>query len=203
MDYYAGLDVSLDETSVCVVDGHGAVVHEEKVATEVEAIAETLRRFARSLARVGIEAGPFSPWLHRGLHGAGFAVICIETRHLKASLGAMRNKTDRNDARGIAQMIRLGWVRMVHVKSPESHAIRLLLTNRKTLQRKALDIQNEIRGTLKAFGLKVGKVSRRSFEKKVCELIGDQQAQSETADSAIEPCSPGSQTSIVQRIGVF
>lgn len=95
MDYYAGLDVSLEETSVCVVDGDGAVVHEEKVATEVEAIAETLRRFARSLARVGLEAGPFSPWLHRGLHGAGFAVICIETRHLKASLGAMRNKTDR------------------------------------------------------------------------------------------------------------
>ncbi len=95
------------------------------------------------------------------------------------------------------------WVRMVHVKSPESHAIRLLVTNPKTLQRKALDIQNEIRGTLKAFGLKVGKVSRRSFEKKVCELIGDQQAQSETADSAIEPCSPGSQISIVQRVGVF
>ena len=86
----------------------------------------------------------------------------------------MRNKTDRNDARGIAQMMRLDWVRMVHVKSPESHALRLLLTNRKTLQRKALDIENEIRRTLKAFGLKVGKVSRRSFERKVCELIGDQ-----------------------------
>ncbi|MFQ5974588.1 MAG: IS110 family transposase [Alphaproteobacteria bacterium] len=174
MDYYAGLDVSLEETSVCVVDGEGAVVHEVKVATEVEAIAETLQRFARSLARVGLEAGPLSPWLHGGLHGAGFAVICIETRHLKASLAAMRNKTDRNDARGMAQMMRLGWIRMVHVKSPESHALRLLLTNRKTLQRKATDIENEIRGTLKAFGLKVGKVSQRSFEKKVCELIGDQ-----------------------------
>ncbi len=79
-------------------------MHEAKVATEVEAIAETLRRFARSLARVALEAGPLSPWLHGGLHGAGFAVICIETRHLKASLGAMRNKTDRNDARGIAQI---------------------------------------------------------------------------------------------------
>ncbi len=89
MDYYAGLDVSLEETSVGV--GDGAVVHEAKVATEVEAIAETLRRFARSLARVGLEAGPLSPWLHGGLHGVGFAVICIETRHLKASLGAMRN----------------------------------------------------------------------------------------------------------------
>ncbi len=77
--------------AVCVVDGDGAVLHEAKVATEVEAIAETLRSLARSLARVGLEAGPLSPWLHGGLHGAGFPVICIETRHLKASLGAMRN----------------------------------------------------------------------------------------------------------------
>ncbi len=82
MDYHAGLDVSLEETSVCVVDGDGAVAHEAKVATEVEAIAETLRRLARSLARVGLEAGPLSPWLHGGLHGAGFPVVCIETRHL-------------------------------------------------------------------------------------------------------------------------
>ncbi len=101
-------------------------------------------------------------------------LICIDARHAKAALSLQINRTERNDARGIAQMMRLGWVRMVHVKSPESHALRLLLTNRKTLQRKSLDIENEIRGTLKAFGLKVGKVSRRSFEKKVCELIGDQ-----------------------------
>ncbi len=150
------------------------MVHEEKVATEPAVIGEVLRRFAASLARVGLEAGPLSPWLYAGLREAGFAAICIETRHLKASLGAMRNKTDRNDARGIAQVMRLGWFRVVHVKSTESHRLRLLLRNRKTLQRKAIDIESEIRGTLKAFGLKVGKAGKRLFKQKVCELLADQ-----------------------------
>lgn len=110
------------------------------------------------------------------LCAAGFAVIGIETRQVKAALTAMRNKTDRNDARGIAQIMRTGWFRMVHVKGSESHELRFLLTNRKTLQRKALDIENEIRGTLKAFGLKVGKVSRRRFEARVLELTADRAA---------------------------
>lgn len=173
MIYYAGLDVSLEETSVCVVDEKGHVVQETKVASEWEAIAKVLQPIAASLARVGLEAGPLSPWLSDGLRVAGFAAICIETRHLKASLGAMRNKTDRNDARGIAQMMRLSWFRAVHVKSAESHRLRLLLSNRKTLQRKAIDIENEIRGTLKAFGLKIGKVSKRLFEMRVWELLAE------------------------------
>jgi transposase len=105
MIYYAGLDVSLEETSVCVMDEKGHVVQETKVASKWEAIAKVLRPIAASLARVGLEAGPLSPWLCDGLREAGFAAICIETRHLKASLGAMRNKTDRNDARGIAQLV--------------------------------------------------------------------------------------------------
>ncbi len=154
MDYYAGLDVSLEETSVCVVDGDGAVVHEARVATAVEAIAETLRRFARSLARVALDALALAPW--RPARGR----FCGDLHRDQAPQGLVGGDAQqRNDARGIAQMMRLGWVRMVHVKSPESHAFRLLLTNRKTLQRKALDIENEIRGTLKAFGLKVGNPS--------------------------------------------
>jgi transposase len=173
MKYYAGLDVSLEETSICVVDGDGAIVAERKVASAPRAIAEALRALGLVFERVGLEAGPLSPWLHDGLHSEGLPAICIETRQMKAALRAMRNKTDRNDARGIAHVMRTGWFRWVHVKSPESQELRLLLTHRKTLQRKALDIENEIRGTLKAFGLKVGKASRGRFAARVHELVAD------------------------------
>jgi transposase len=173
MKYFAGLDVSLEETSLCVVDGEGAIVAERKVASEPWAIAESLRAMGLGFERVGLEAGPLSPWLHDGLRAEGLPAICVETRQMKAALRAMRNKTDRNDARGIAQVMRTGWFRFVHVKSPESQELRLLLTHRKLLQRKALDIENEIRGTLKAFGLKVGKVSRGRFATRVGALVAD------------------------------
>ncbi len=173
MKYYAGLDVSLEETSLCVVDGEGAIVAERKVASEPRAIAESLRALGFDFERVGLEAGPLSPWLHDGLRAEGLPAICIETRQMKAALQAMRNKTDRNDARGIAQVMRTGWFRFVHVKSLESQELRLLLTHRRTLQRKALDIENEIRGTLKAFGLKIGKASRGRFAARVRELVAD------------------------------
>src|SRR5512144_1125499 len=176
MEHFAGLDVSLEQTSICIVDSEGRIVVEKRVASQPASIAGALSSAALTLKRVGLEAGPLSPWLHAGLRAAGFAVICIETRQMKAALKAMRNKTDRNDARGIAQIMRTGWFRMVHVKGSESHELRFLLTNRKTLQRKALDIENEIRGTLKAFGLKVGKVSRRRFEARVLEVTVDRAA---------------------------
>ena len=176
MEYFAGLDVSLEETCICIVDSEGRIVVEKRVASQPASIAEALSSAGFTMKRVGLEAGPLSPWLHAGLYAAGFAVICIETRQVKAALKAMRNKTDRNDARGIAQIMRTGWFRMVHVKGTESHELRFLLTNRKTLQRKALDIENEIRGTLKAFGLKVGKVSRRRFEARVLEVTVDRAA---------------------------
>jgi transposase len=173
MKYFAGLDVSLEETSLCVVDGEGKIVAERKVASEPRAIAESLRAVGLGFERVGLEAGPLSPWLHGGLRAEGLPAICIETRQMKAALRAMRNKTDRNDARGIAQVMRTGWFRFVHVKSPESQELRLLLNHRKTLQRKTLDLENEIRGTLKAFGLKVGKVSRGRFAARVRKLVAD------------------------------
>ena len=108
MKYYAGLDVSLEETSICVVDGDGAIVAERKVASEPRAIGEALRALGLVFERVGLEAGPLSPWLHDGLHSEGLPAICIETRQMKAALQAMRNKTDRNDARGIARVMRTG-----------------------------------------------------------------------------------------------
>lgn len=175
MDYYAGIDVSLEESSICVVDAEGTSVCELKIKSDPLAIARALKQLNLPLKRVGLEAGPLAPWLHAGLRAAGLPAICVETRHMKSALGAMRNKTDKNDARGIAQMMRTGWFRAVHVKRVESHEARLLLTNRSTLQSKALDLESCIRGTLKAFGLKVGKVSRAAFDARVRDLIADRE----------------------------
>ncbi len=117
MDYYAGLDVSLELTSVCLVDTQGQVVREAKVASEPEALIRFLCAQELGIARIGLEAGPLSQWLHAGLVTAGFEVVLLETRHVKAALSAMTVKTDRRDARGIAQLLRLGWYRPVHAKS--------------------------------------------------------------------------------------
>jgi hypothetical protein len=125
------------------------------------------------LQRIGLEAGPLSPWLYEGLRTAGLPVVCIETRRMKGATAAMAVKTDRNDARAIAQAIRVGWFTAVHVKTAESQELRLLLNNRRTLQAALLTLDNEIRGTLKAFGLKVGAVTTAKFEGRVTELVAD------------------------------
>jgi transposase len=114
----------LEETRICIVDSEGRIVVEKKVASQPASIAGALNSAGFTLKRVGLEAGPLSPWLYAGLCAAGFAAICIETRQVKAALKAMRNKTDRNDARGIAQIMRTGWFRMVHVKGTESQQVR-------------------------------------------------------------------------------
>ena len=110
-------------------------------------------------------------WLYRELHSSGLPVIVVEARHMRVSLSTMRNKTDRNDARGIAQMMRLGWFRAVHVKNVEMQKMRTLLFNRKLLKRKLVDIENHIRGALRTYGLLVGAVSRGQYEARVRELI--------------------------------
>jgi transposase len=174
MEYYAGLDVSLEATSVCVVNESGVIVCERKVVSDPDTIDQALRESGGSFKRIGLEAGPLSQWLYDGLRTHGWPVLCVDPRHMKASLSAMRNKTDKNDARGIAQMMRVGLYQVVHVKSRETHELRLLLTNRGVLRRKCLDIENEVRGSLKIFGLKVGRVTKYTFERRVRELIGDQ-----------------------------
>jgi transposase len=126
MEHFAGIDVSLEQRSVCVVDGAGKIVREAKVASEPEALVGFFRGLKIEVTRIGLEAGPLSQWLHAGLVAAGFEVVLLETRHVKAALSAMVVKTDRKDARGIAQLLRMGWFRPVHARSPQSQEVRAL-----------------------------------------------------------------------------
>ncbi len=171
MAYFAGLDVSVKETSVCIVDDAGKIVREVRVASEPEALLQVLTNTIYRFKRVGLEAGPLSQWLYSVLAEAGLPVICVETRHMRAVLKAQINKTDRNDARGIAQMMRVGLYRPVHVKTLRSQKLRMLLTHRKLLQSKAIAIENDLRGSLRNFGLKVGMVGTVKFEARIKELV--------------------------------
>ena len=171
MDHFAGLDVSVKETSVCILDDAGRIVREVKVASEPEALLVALTSPIYRFKRIGLEAGPLSQWLFSALAEAELPVICVETRHMQAVLKAQINKTDRNDARGIAQMMRVGVYRPVHVKTMRSQKLRMLLTHRKLLQSKAIAIDNDLRGTLRNFGLKVGVVGASKFEARIRELV--------------------------------
>jgi transposase len=171
MDHFAGLDVSVKETSVCIVDDTGRVVREAKVASEPEALLQVLSNPAYHFKRIGLEAGPLSQWLFSAFAEAGLPAICVETRHMRAVLKAQINKTDRNDARGMAQMIRAGLYRPVHVKTLRSQKLRMLLTHRKLLLSKAIAVENDLRGTLRNFGLKVGVVGTVKFEARIRELV--------------------------------
>lgn len=178
MKYYCGLDVSLKNTAVCVVNQDGAIVRESEVPTEPAAIHDWLKALDLAMERVGLEAGGLSPWLCHELLDLGYPVICMETRHAKAALKAQQVKTDRNDARGLAHIMRTGWFREVHVKSHHSQKLRLLLANRRCLLAKRLDIDSQIRGTLKVFGLKTGKVSVARYDARIRELVaGDSELQ--------------------------
>ena len=171
MEHFAGLDVSVKETSVCIVDDTGRIVREVKIASEPDALLQELTSLAYHFKRIGLEAGPLSQWLFSALAEAGLPVICVETRHMKAMLKAQINKTDRNDARGIAQMMRAGLYRPVHVKTLRSQKLRMLLTHRKLLQSNALAIENDLRATLRNFGLKVGVAGKVKFEARIKELV--------------------------------
>ena len=142
MEHFAGLDVSVNETSICIVDDAGRIVRETKVASEPDALLAVLKNTAYHFKRIGLEAGPLSQWLYSALAEVNLPVICVETRHMRAVLKAQINKTDRNDARGIAQMMRAGLYRPVHVKTLRSQKLRMLLTHRKLLQSKAIAIEN-------------------------------------------------------------
>jgi transposase len=171
MEHYAGIDVSLEYASVCVVDATGEIVREGKVASEPSALIAWFGSLGFGLSRIGLEAGPLSQWLYAVMRDAGLAVELLETRHVRDAFKAMPVKSDRNDARGIAQLMRLGWFRPVHCKSIGAQETRAVLTARKLVQSKLQDIENSLRGIFRGFGLKVGKTTNRSFAGRIRELV--------------------------------
>lgn len=185
MDYFGGIDVSLEQSSVCVVDAKGRIVQEAKVPSEPEALIAWFRDLDLPLSRIGLKAGPLSQWLYAGLAEAGFAVELIETRHVRDAFKAMPIKTDRKDARGIAQLMRLGWFRPVHCKSLPAQEVRALLTARKLVQTKLHDVEMSLRGILRGFGLKVGQTTSRTFEGRIRELVAGHPTLTEIAQALL------------------
>jgi transposase len=185
MNHYAGIDVSLEASSVCVVDSNGKIIREGKVASEPGALIEWLRNLKLELTRIGLEAGPLSQWLYAAMRQAGLAVELLETRHVHNALETMPVKTDRNDARGIAQLMRLGWFRPVHCKSIGAQETRALLTARKLVQVKLHDIELSLRGILRGFGLKVGPTTPARFEGRIRELVAGHPSLEAIAESLL------------------
>jgi transposase len=171
MKVYVGLDVSLASISICVVDETGTIVREGKVSCEPDDVAAFLNERPSNIERIGLEAGPMSEWIAGALLDQNLPVVCLETRQVKAALSAMVVKTDRNDARGIAQVTRSGWFKSVHVKSIVSQRCRTLVTARKYLVRTLAGTEQAIRGLLRPFGLKVGSVTRRLFATRIKMLL--------------------------------
>ena len=170
IDHFAGLDVSVKETSVCIVDDTARIVREVKVPSEPEALLTALKNPSYHFKRIGLEAGPLSQWLFSALAEAELPVVCVETRHMQAVLKAQINKTDRNDARGIAQMMRVG-LPPVPCEDATHQKLRMMLTHRKLLQSKAIAFENDLRGTLRNFGFKVGIAGKTKFEARIKELV--------------------------------
>jgi transposase len=189
MEFYAGLDVSLETTSVCVVDREGKVIREGKLASDPDAIELFLAEPGIHLKRVGLEAFSYSAWLFTAISEKGLAVICIESRHAKAALNAMANKTDRN-AKGIVQMMRTGWFRTLHVKSESSQPLRAPLVGRKAMRCKMLGVENMIRGLLSPFGLQVGKISVGRFDARLREIMAGKSALEAIVARCSTPATP-------------
>ncbi|HEX2365647.1 MAG TPA: IS110 family transposase [Bradyrhizobium sp.] len=171
MDHYAGIDVSLECSSVCVVDAGGRIVREMKVASDPESLVECFGSLGFETVRIGLEAGPQSQWLYAGMKEARLAVELLETRHVRDAFKAMTVKSDRNDARNIAQLMRLGWFRPVHCKSLAAQQTRAMLTARTLVQSKLHDVESSVRGILRGFGLKVGRTTSTRFAGRIKELV--------------------------------
>ncbi len=173
MTHYAGLDVSLEETAICVVDSTGRIVTEARAASEPAALVAALSKIDLPLERIGLEACSLTAWLHDELRAAGWPAICIETRQANAAMKTMPNKTDRNDARALAQIMRTGWYRQVHVKSRQCRLWRSLLVARRTVLNEMRSIENVVRAVLREAGVKLGTPCRAAFAGRARELAGD------------------------------
>jgi transposase len=173
MDHYVGLDVSLKQTSICVVSGTGSVVREGVVDSDPDAIAGFVRSKAPGAIRIGLETGPTTTWLWTELKRLGLPVICIDARHAKAVLKMQINKSDRNDAAGIARIMQTGWFKEVRVKDLDSHMVKALLVSQALLVKIKRDLENQIRGLLKNLGLVIGPAKFNVFAARAEELIED------------------------------
>jgi len=171
MEHYVGLDVSLKLTAICVVDQTGSVVREGVVVSDPETIAEFVTSNAPSVVRIGLETGPTATWLWTELKHLGLPVICIDARHAKAVLKMQINKSDRNDAAGIARIMQTGWFKEVRVKDLDSHSVRALLASRALLVKIKRDLENQVRGLLKNLGLVIGRAKLKVFAVRAEELI--------------------------------
>jgi transposase len=171
MDYYAGIDVSLEQSSVCVVDAGGKIIQEAKVASEPDALIAWFAGLGFPVVRIGLEAGPLSQWLFAAMRKRGLSVELLETRHVRTAFKTMPVKTDRKDARGIAELMRLGWFRPVHCKSMSAQETRALLSTRRLIEAKLRDIELSLRGILRGFGLKIGKTTPTTFAGRVKQLV--------------------------------
>lgn len=166
-----GLDVSDKLTAVCIVDDKGEIVAECMVNTEPESINDYLQKHALIYENIGIESNNTAIWLYWKLTEAGYNMICVDTQQTAAFMSAQRMKTDKNDARGIAQMMRCDMYTEVHVKSDESQRFKMLMNNRRFMVKQRVDLENQIRGSLKVFGLKTGEVTQAQYEPRIRALI--------------------------------
>ena len=173
MDQYVALDVSLQKTAVCVLNVSGRVLIEADVPSEPAALIAFIQTHAPRAARVGLESGPTSPWLWHSLRAAGLPVVCVDARHAHAALSVRPSKSDRNDARGLAEMMRIGWYREVQVKSLAAHERMALLGVRRRLVDMRVEIDGQIRGILKTFGLVVGRGNKGAFAQRARMLAQD------------------------------
>jgi len=171
MKLFIGLDVLLEKTAVCVVNEHGRVLKEAQVASDPDALSGFAGALPGTVAIIGLEAGPLSQWLHRGLTLAGLDVVLMETWQVKGALKTMPIKTDRRDAEGIARLLHIGWFRPVHCKSISAQEVRALLGARKAIQQGMIALEMSLRGLLRNFGLKVGAISRGRYKTRVRELV--------------------------------
>lgn len=186
MDYFIGIDVSLETSHLCVVDAAGKVVKEGRAASEPEAIIAWIEDLSLEVMAIGLEAGPLSQWLYVAMTDAKLPAVLLETRQVRDAFRSMPVKTDRKDARGIAQLMRLGWYRRVHCKSQEAQENRTLLAGRKMLQTKYIDLEMCLRGLLRGYGLKIGPTSRKTFEGRVRELAASVPGMEDVIDALLK-----------------
>lgn len=172
MTNYAALDVSLETTSICVVDESGQIIAEKKISTCPDAMASYLNTVP-NLVRVGMETGPLAVWLWNELRDRSLPIVCMDARHASAALKMRPNKTDRNDAAGLAQIVRTGWFKQVSIKSRAGYELRSLLAAREALVRSRVKIENEIRGLLRTFGVLFG-TAVGGFARRVDEIITEE-----------------------------